>query len=242
VSTPQAREPRGLPAPLPAGERLLWQGSPRWQSLARHAFHVRKLALYFSVLLAASAIASYFSTGSLSEPAIKVLQLAALTGVALGILILLAWLSGRTTVYTITSRRVVMQIGIALPVTLNLPFRGIHAAGLRLHADGSGDITLALAPAGRIAYMHLWPHARPWRFAHPEPMLRGIDDAAVVGDILADALAAAPAAAAMPVPSAVPVSNPAPAPAWQAAGHAETPPEQPAPARIQRPSLAALAS
>ena len=40
----------GLPEPLPRGERLIWQGSPDWVQLAIHAFHVRKLAIYFSAM------------------------------------------------------------------------------------------------------------------------------------------------------------------------------------------------
>ena len=42
----------GLPEALPADERLLWQGSPNWASLARHTFHVKKLAVYFGVIIA----------------------------------------------------------------------------------------------------------------------------------------------------------------------------------------------
>ena len=45
----------GLPEPLPAGERVLWQGSPQWRVMARRTFHVRKLTLYFGVILAARA-------------------------------------------------------------------------------------------------------------------------------------------------------------------------------------------
>ena len=41
---------------------------------------------------------------------------------AIGIALVFAWASARTTVYTITNRRVVMRFGIALPMTLNLPF------------------------------------------------------------------------------------------------------------------------
>ena len=41
----------GLPAALPKGERILWQGSPDVKSLTRHAFHVPKLAAYFGLLL-----------------------------------------------------------------------------------------------------------------------------------------------------------------------------------------------
>lgn len=41
---------RGLPQRLPAGEALLWQGSPLAWSLARRGFHVVDLAIYFLLL------------------------------------------------------------------------------------------------------------------------------------------------------------------------------------------------
>src|SRR3954462_13677540 len=40
----------GLPAPLPAGETILWQGAPDWKSLARRAMRIRVLAVYFVLL------------------------------------------------------------------------------------------------------------------------------------------------------------------------------------------------
>ena len=43
---------RGLPQLLPKGERMLWQGAPRWQDLAVHAFHARKVIWYFAALAA----------------------------------------------------------------------------------------------------------------------------------------------------------------------------------------------
>ena len=46
----------GLPSALPMGERVVWQGAPDWQRLAVHAFHVRKIALYFALMLAIQAI------------------------------------------------------------------------------------------------------------------------------------------------------------------------------------------
>jgi hypothetical protein len=42
---------RGLPEKLPAGERILWQGTPSWRALAIRAFHARKVALYFAALV-----------------------------------------------------------------------------------------------------------------------------------------------------------------------------------------------
>ena len=54
---------RGLPGLLPAGEEILWQGAPAWQSLARSAFRTRLVAGYF-LLLAAWALASAIVTDS----------------------------------------------------------------------------------------------------------------------------------------------------------------------------------
>ena len=30
----------GLPEQLPQGEKILWQGAPKWQSFAKHVFHI----------------------------------------------------------------------------------------------------------------------------------------------------------------------------------------------------------
>ena len=46
----------GLPAVLPPGEKLLWQGSPQWRSLALNAYRVRALTIYFTVIVAARGV------------------------------------------------------------------------------------------------------------------------------------------------------------------------------------------
>ena len=101
----------------------------------------------------------------------------------------LAYLSARTTVYTVTNKRLVMRIGMALPVTINLPFSQIDGASLRLFANGSGDIPLKVTAKERVAYLLLWPHARPFHFAHPQPCLRCIANADDVAGLVAAALA-----------------------------------------------------
>jgi hypothetical protein len=83
---------------------------------------------------------------------------------------------------------------MALPVTINLPFAQIDGASLRLFANGSGDIPLKLAARERVAYLLLWPHARPFHFAHPQPCLRAIANADQVAGLLAAALAGTAAA------------------------------------------------
>jgi hypothetical protein len=104
---------------------------------------------------------------------------------------LLARWVARTTVYTVTDRRVVMRVGVVLTVTFNLPLRRIEGARLHLHGDGAGDIALVLDAEDRIGYLHLWPHVRPWRVTRTEPMLRAVPQAQAVARLLADALAAA---------------------------------------------------
>ncbi len=181
---------RGLPELLPAGETILWQGAPRWGALARRVFHVRKIALYFAILLAWLVYADIedgIAPWSIVQSSLWVIGGAA---VVIAILSILAWLTARSAIFTITTRRVVMRFGVAFPVTFNLPFRRIRSAGLRRYGDGSGDIPLALFADDRIAYLVLWPYARPWRFSQAEPMLRGLQDAGQVAEILAGALAA----------------------------------------------------
>ena len=43
---------RGLPGPLPSGERILWRGAPRWQALAWRVFHVREALVWFALVAA----------------------------------------------------------------------------------------------------------------------------------------------------------------------------------------------
>jgi hypothetical protein len=83
---------------------------------------------------------------------------------------------------------VVIRFGVALPMAVNIPFKVIEGAGLRTYADGTGDITLSLAPQQRINYLIMWPNVRPWHMLKPQPMLRCIPNAERVAEILGTAL------------------------------------------------------
>jgi len=201
---------RGLPERLPEGERILWQGAPEWRSLALSAYYAGAVAIYFALLMTWRGVAAFAANGDLPAAVAAGLTPLPLAAVGVGLLCFIAWLAGRTTVYTITNRRVVMRIGIALPKAINIPFKSIAAAALRKRIGGAGDIPLQLRGPDRIGYAHLWPHVRPWRLALPEPMLRSIPDAEAVAGILARALREAagdasqlPVAAAAPEPAAV---------------------------------------
>jgi len=174
----------GLPAPLPAGEQVLWQGSPDWRQLAVHAFHVRKIGLYFLAMLGIQA-AFLLEMGQHGADLWRPLSVSALTAaMALGMLTGVAWFAGRTALYTLTTERVVLRIGIVLTLTFNLPYRRIAAASVRRYGQRSLDIALKLYPQDRIGWFHLWPHQRAWQLSHPEPTLRCLPEGEAVSSLL----------------------------------------------------------
>lgn len=194
----------GLPERLPSGESILWQGAPRWDVLARRAFHVRKVGLYF-LLLVAWAIVWDIQGGR--DPVVSAFWLVIAAALAIGLLTLLARAMARSTLYTITNHRVVMRFGVAIPMTINLPFAKIAAAALRDHGDGTGDIPLTLTAKTRTSYLVLWPHVRPWRFSPAEPMLRAIPEARRVAEILASALKDAAGGVGDPSPAPTEIAD-----------------------------------
>jgi hypothetical protein len=201
----------GLPERLPADETILWQGGPDLRMLALRVFHLRKLAIYFAVLLVLKA-ASVWADKGVGAALVSIQWLTVAAGVGLGAVAVLAWMTARTSVYTLTNKRVVTRIGIVLTVTFNLPLSKVVSAAVRPQAEGFGDICLALAGSDRIAWLHLWPHVRPWRVARPEPMLRMVPDAQHVAALLSQAWATVNGVAAVAQPS--PVATPATPPTW----------------------------
>jgi hypothetical protein len=178
----------GLPENLPEGERLRWQGAPQWGALAVRAFHARTVAIYFSLLIAFRVVYVFAAGESLKVALLSGLWLLLLCLMAVGILALMAWAFARSTIYSITDRRVVIRFGVALPMAVNIPFKAIQSAGLRRYKDGIGDIPMVLGDGHSVNFLILWPNVRPWRFLDAQPMLRCVADVDRVAEILADAL------------------------------------------------------
>ena len=172
---------RGLPGDLPPGEAILWQGAPDAMVFARSALKTRWIGAYFTVLVA-WALVSGTPLGALITAGFGLLTV----GLAYGFALLVA----RSTVYTITNRRVVLRIGVALSKCINLPLTKLASADLRGLGGKTGDIALVPLGPSMLGYAMLWPHARPLRFAPPQPMLRALPDAAKAAGILARAAAA----------------------------------------------------
>ncbi|WP_439533297.1 photosynthetic complex putative assembly protein PuhB [Polymorphobacter sp.] len=173
---------RGLPGNLPKGEHIVWQGTPDWQTFARSVFHTRLVALWFLFVASLAFVAG--GTGVLG--AAITLIVAAL---GLGLLGLLAWAGSRSTVYTLTNKRIVMRFGAAVPKCVNLPLAKIGAADIRPVGNGHVDIVLRPTERFPLGWLQAWPHVRPWKVASPQPMLRALPDSFV--PTLSEALASA---------------------------------------------------
>ena len=166
---------RGLPGELPDDEHIIWQGAPEWKSMALSALHIRLAFVYFLVIVATALFRGDWSTA---------MAVTALGAVTIGMFVLFAWGVSRTTVYTLTNKRVVLRIGVALNKCINLPLTELESANLKQVSHSSGNIVLTLKGMPRLGYLMLWPHARSLRFVRPQPMLRAIPEAQKVSALL----------------------------------------------------------
>jgi hypothetical protein len=135
-------------------------GRADWRAFKRSALFARGLMAYFAALALLA-----LATGNLVGAGAIVIAGALLQG----LLTLFAVLVARTTVYTLTNRRLVLRIGVALNTCINLPLALIASADLRQGSGNTGDIAVTLKGEHRLGYAMLWPHARPWRLSRPQP-------------------------------------------------------------------------
>lgn len=175
----------GLPSLPPRGETVLWQGRPDTWRLAVEAFGMYWVLGYFAVLILWRSGVG-FDFGGVAGAVAFAVPYAVLGIVVAGLFLLLAWAQARATLYTITTARVAMRVGAALPVTFNVPFTQVVNARLDLRRGGTGTVALELAAGNRISYLIAWPHVRPLFFV-TQPALRCIPEAERVAGLLADA-------------------------------------------------------
>ncbi len=176
---------------LAPGELVVWRGRPTLGGIARDIFHLRAGCAYVAALLALDAYQAWAKHIPTLTALHNSVPLFLALAVAFGLFAALAYLTARTTRYVITSRRVIMHYGMALPVTLSLPYPQIVGASIEVDGDHSGKIALRLRADNHMPYLKLYPFARAWTLARPEPMLRAVPQVAVVAGLLTRALQAA---------------------------------------------------
>ena len=196
----EGAHPGALPAALPEGEQLLWQGRPSARGLARQNFHVIGVGLYFLALLIWRTLSVAAEPGNglaegLSAASVLVMPFLA----AEAVLLLLAWGYARSTIYTLTSARLAIRSGLAVPVTTTIAFELVEGAALKRHGKGLGDLCFTVRESERPSWAMLWPSVRPWHWRHPEPSFRCVPNGEAVASTLKAALEKrAPAAAHAP--------------------------------------------
>ena len=176
----------GLPELLPKGEVILWQGRPNWLRLTIESLNLWWVIGYFGLLAAWRflSVIDYMPFGTSISASIPFLFVAAFVGLLLcGV----GYIQAKETLYTITNRRVVMRIGAALTLTLNLPFTKIDNAAVAKKRGGFGNIAFETSGDTKFSYFVLWPHARSWYFGKPQPTLKCIPDIETVSSILGEA-------------------------------------------------------
>ena len=179
----QPPEPiEGLPEVPPEGEHILWQGKPEWWALANEALMLRWVAVYFAFLALWRGLA--VGASDTERGIAAAIWLLGIGAVACGLIALFAWVQARATVYTVTNRRIVMRIGAALTLALNLPYRWIARADMQTRGS-TGTITFDLLGETRFSYLVCWPHVRPWHMSRTQPAFRCIPDAETVSRLIA---------------------------------------------------------
>jgi Bacterial PH domain len=177
--------PEGLPDHLPEGERLVWQGRPDWFRLAINAFQVRKVAIYFGIIILGQGAYKLFHGATPFEAVQSVPIIASLGAAACSMLLVLAYASAKTSHYTLTNKRAMMKVGLALPVIINIPFRQVDGVAFAATGKTHGNICFKTSGETRLAYLMLWPHCKPWHMAKPQPSFRAIPDVEAVAQRLA---------------------------------------------------------
>ncbi len=196
---------RGLPEMLPEGERIVWQGAPSPWRLTAECLKARWIMVWCA-LLALWRGGAALADGTMADAARVVATYALIGAAAVAILYLCGAVMARSTVYTLTNRRVVMRIGAALTVTLQVPFSRIGSADYAAGPGGTGTISFVPIGDGKLGTLALWPHCRPWA-KRAQPAFRAIPDAAYVAGLVGDL---ATGGAPMARPSAAPArSHPA---------------------------------
>ena len=125
---------------LPEDEILIWQGRPGAKAIAIRAMYLWYVVAYLLGLALLRTGYLVMGDAPVSEwSALLAWQLLASLFVV-GIILGLAALYARSTIYTLTNRRVILRTGAAVPIHVNFPLEQIASADLKVFSDGTGDI------------------------------------------------------------------------------------------------------
>ena len=164
----------GVAEPLPSGERVLWSERPQQWAFAFRLLRLRWVAGWFLMLAAWRGLEAWQASGAAVDVLSRATSILPLAVPGLGLLAALGWLMARNSTYALTGERLVVQTGVALPITVNLPLRLIDGVALRPLADGRADLVVTLAAGSGLKPFALWPNVQGWHGDRVQPVLRDL--------------------------------------------------------------------
>ena len=175
---------------LPADEVLIWQGRPEANAIAIRAMYLWYVVAYLLGLVVLRT--GYLITGDapISEWSALLAWQSLASLFIVGVIVGLSALYGKTTVYSLTNRRLILRTGAAVPIHVNFPLEQIASADLKVFSDGTGDIALKLENSDKLYWLLLWPNVRSWWVRPLQPLLRGLRDFELAASALASAASA----------------------------------------------------
>lgn len=199
----------GIAEPLPQGETVLWSARPDSWTFARRQFRLHWVAAWFACLALWRGWQAWQAGAGLDGALLRALGQLPLALAALALLAGLGVAMARSTTYALTPRRLVMNIGVALPVTFNVPLRFIDGAELRVRNARVSDLLLTLSADSRPSLLALWPHVRSATERRVRPMLRDVPAARMnaLVPLLAEALKASEAEQSRAAPAPLAAGN-----------------------------------
>ena len=143
---------------LPADEVLIWQGRPEANAIAIRAMYLWYVVAYLLGLVVLRTGYLIMGDAPISEwSALLAWQLIASLFVV-GVIVGISALYGKTTIYSLTNRRLILRTGAAVPIHVNFPLEQIASADLKVFSDGTGDIALKLENSDKLYWLLLWPN------------------------------------------------------------------------------------
>ncbi len=180
----------GLPGRLPDGEFIVWQGHPAFKIVMTRLLRARWIAIYFAAAALWSVAVGVNNSEGLWQLLGRLTFIIVAAIIFFGLLALYARAVAKTSLYTLTNKRLVMRVGIAISASFNLPFKQIAGADFRVGKDGSGDVALTLKSGHGLSGSVFFPHQRGGLWRKLSPQMICLPDAKSVAEKLAQQLRA----------------------------------------------------
>ena len=169
----------GVAEPLPEGETILWSAKPDQWMFTRRLMRLDWVIAWFAALSVGRAYFAWSAGGDVRAMLIAASGQLPLALFGLCLLTALGIAMARSTSYVVSSRRVVLQVGVALPITFNVPLRFVDSVAIRTRNGKGGDVILTLCQGANVKALALWPHSQGWKHDSVQPLMRDVSETAL---------------------------------------------------------------